>query len=711
MSALLGIFPARGMTDSAVARRMFAAMCERGSESPAVWEQDTILLGVARHGWEFGPDFSGAAGVVTQGDLSVVADASLYYRGDLRRSLAGAGVTPSGDTPSHLIAAAYRAWGADCADRLEGDWAFLVWDRRSRSVFASRDFGGKRPLFYATLGDLLVIASTVKGILAHPACPDELDLTVVAEAAAGLLANSADTGHASVKRLPAGQDLHWSGGTLRLSRNWTPPPIRERPRAKFEEGAAELRHLLEQSVSERLARSGPTSVWLSGGWDSTAIFGAGRAILRDRRIERTLIPVSISYPEGDPGREDELIQKVADRWKSDVRWLRIGDIPFFENPQERAAARGEPLGHAFEMWNRALARESAAAGARIAFDGAGGDQLFGVSEIYFADLFRRGRWRELAREWRGKGLAGSGFRAFFRWAIQPTLPAAGHRLATLMRRGRPLRGYLERLLPDWIDPAFAKRHQLVEREKARTPPPRRGEGYAGYETYYYLSHPFFPRVLGLVAGFALEEGVEDRSPLYDRRIVEFAVARPRHERSRGPETKRLLRAAMQGLLPAEVLAPRRRRTGVTSGYFYRSFAREHAEFVSETLTDPVLEHLGIIDASIARRRMADYIATGDGVLGFQLSMTVQAELWLRARVTTLPARGDRPFAGITTHQEEQMMYTKPTLERFGSFRELTQFGFVGSSDGLMQVGASTVSSGGGCDVDGTLAECRLKSGS
>lgn len=607
-------------------------MGERGAARPSIWHHGNALLGVARYEWEFGSDFSGGAGVVAEGDLAVVADASIYYREDLWRSLKRAGVTASGDTSSHLIAAAYRAWGTGCADRLEGDWAFLVWDQRSRTAFASRDFGGKRPLFYATVGDSLVIASTVAGVLAHPACSHELDLVVVAEAAAGLLANANDTGYASVKRLPGGHDLHWSSGTLCLSRNWMPPPIRARPGKTFEEGAAELRHLLQRAVGERLAAAGPTSVWLSGGWDSTAIFGAGRAVLGEREDDGTLIPVSISYPEGDPGREDDFIQAVADHWGSDIRWLRIGDIPLFENSQERAAARGEPLGHAFETWNRALARESAAAGARIAFNGAGGDQLFGVSEIYLADLFRTGRWRQLRREWRDKGLTGSGSRAFFRWAIQPTLPVAGQRLATLIRRGRPLRGYLERPLPEWIDPAFSQQHRLAEREKARTPSPRHGEGHAAYETYYYLSHPFFPRVFGLVAGFALEEGVEERSPLYDRRIVEFAVARPRHERSRGRETKRLLRAAMRGLLPAEVLAPRSRRTGVTSGYFHRSFAREHAGFLCETLTDPVLEQVGIVDASIARERMEEYVATGDGVLGFQLFMTVQAELWLRARV-------------------------------------------------------------------------------
>ena len=74
--------------------------------------------------------------------------------------------------------------------------------------------------------------------------------------------------------------------------------------------------------------------------------------------------------------------------------------------------------------------------------------------------------------------------------------------------------------------------------------------------------------------FAREEGVEIRSPLYDRRVIEFALTRPREERSSGVETKKLLRASMRGLLPDSILATRTKRTGVTGGYFGRSM-REH----------------------------------------------------------------------------------------------------------------------------------------
>src|SRR6185437_14477071 len=143
------------------------------------------------------------------------------------------------------------------------------------------------------------------------------------------------------------------------------------------------------------------------------------------------------------------------------------------------------------------------------------------------------------------------------------------RAITVMRRGRRPTGYLERRPPSWIRREFANEHHLEERERA-------------FETEWYLSHAYFPRVFGAVAGFALEEGVDLRSPLYDRRVIEFATSRPRWERSTGRETKLLLRRAVRGLVPDVVLAPRAARTGVTSGYFDDSM-RKHFPALSNGL--------------------------------------------------------------------------------------------------------------------------------
>ena len=152
MSVILAVVGdgATTIDDDSVTRAL-AAMRAAPSDRSEIWRGEGAVFAVARQPWEMSPTFSGDALVVTDGALTVVADASIYYRDDLRAALARARVAPTGASASHLILAAYRAWGADCAQRLEGDFAFVIWDgdgahgrRRARSV------GEANAIFFAT---------------------------------------------------------------------------------------------------------------------------------------------------------------------------------------------------------------------------------------------------------------------------------------------------------------------------------------------------------------------------------------------------------------------------------------------------------------------------------------------------------------------------------------------------------------------------------
>ena len=629
MTAILGIFdlqePAPG---DVVAHRMLAAMHVRGGDRRAVARSVGAVLGVARYEWELATGLSGAALVVEDGDVIVAADASLYYVDDLRRALAAAGVTPVGATPSHLIAAAYRAWGDRCVDHLEGDFAFIAWNRSRRQLFSARDFYGSRPLFYATLGSTVVVASSIAGILAHPRCPADFNVTSIAEAAAGLFAEPAETPYRAVRRFPAGHALLMSESrpSAELRRVWTPPTFAGEGRARvgFEDAAAELRELLVRATVERMAPVGPTSISMSGGWDSPSVYGAGElALQRAGKPGDLLRPVSMSFPVGDVGREDELIEAIAAHWRADVRWLDIQDVPFFERPAERAAERDEPFAHAFEHFNRSLARAGQGVGARVMLNGNGGEQLFQVHTIYLSEMLTRGDVAGLLREWRAIG--GGGPREFFKSAVQPILSEEMTDTLARLRGGRRPQVYYEKTLPSWISVDFATRHALEERQRAGEPA-RVLRGAAGHEKYRYLMHAFYPRVESVASEISLSEGIEERAPLFDNRVVQFAATRPRVERRSGMETKRLLREAMRGLLPDHVLAPRARRTGTMADYLSRSLRDSFGPLAKQYLSEPILAELGIVDMRRLRRAMSRLDEQ------VQLFYTLQTELWLRAHV-------------------------------------------------------------------------------
>jgi asparagine synthase (glutamine-hydrolysing) len=579
----------------------------------------------------------GRVSVSAAGSVWAAADAALYYRDDLRARLRDAGVGgPRDDSPAALAVAAYVAWGSGAASRLEGDLALLIWDSSRRRLVASRDFVGRRPLYVASLADGgLAVASEVSSLLALPGCPRTLSPAALAGVAAGLPESPWDTAYSAIRVLPAGRtlvatlDRDGRVESVVTERHWTPPTFESGGGARFDAAAEELHHLLRAAVAERMDDRAPTGVWLSGGWDSTAIYGAGQAELRDSGARGDLRAISMTYPQGDPGREDDLITRVTGFWDAEPHWCDSAPIGLFGDAAGEARSRDLPFAHPYALWTRELAAATDAQGVRVALDGSGGDQLFQLSPVYLADLVRRGRWLAARREWRARDMRGLGWRRFVRYAVLPLLSPGVLRAVTTLRGGRKLHGIRTWPLPPWIRPAFAHAHDLGARAESRLPR-RPGERHGAHETRWFFESSYSPTVLAAQAADARRAGVELRSPLLDARIIAHAARRPREERSDRGETKRLLRAAARGLVPDDVLAPRGSRTGTTTGYYRQRLLAELPELARRVLPISALADLGIVDPEAFAGAIRRSVQGGVQEFDVALFYTIQAELWLRA---------------------------------------------------------------------------------
>lgn len=624
MSAIATVI-GQGVADASV-HALLDASRARGNDVRAVRSTEAAVLGCSRAAWEMGPSADAETLIAEEDGVVVVADATLYYLADLGRALEAAGVTLRGWSAAHYIAAAYRAWGDACVPKLEGDFVFIVWDVRRHRVLLARDPHGSRPLFYTRVHDRLVAGSSLSGVAAHPGVSTALNLAALAEDVASIASVVLDeTAYSSVSRLPAGHMLRWTPGTAPvIERFWSPPFFEQGNGLPFERAAEELRNLLLCAVSERRAETGPTAVWMSGGYDSTAVFAAGKVSGHE------VIPVSVSYPVGDAGREDELILQVAQRWNADVSWVPSGSMAREGDVLSWGRRRDEPVAHAFEPWNRALVAATVARGARVALNGNGGDQFFAVSPVVLADLLAAGDWSTLLRERQALGIRG--LQTLLYWTVVPWLSGWG-RQAVASVRGQAPRHYLEDAVPRWMPAAAVKQTHLLER---RRPPEfrRRGETHGSAESAWYLLGAFGPRIIATACGIALEGGVETRSPLYDRRIIDFAARRPREERLSLGEKKRLLRASMRGLLPDEVLAARPRRTGLPGTWLREQLLALLPPIVASMQRECRLADLGLIEPGVLledwelfTRAPEREARRGGGVFH-----AVAAECWLRARV-------------------------------------------------------------------------------
>jgi asparagine synthetase B (glutamine-hydrolysing) len=323
-------------------------------------------------------------------------------------------------------------------------------------------------------------------------------------------------------------------GRVDVRRHWDPPTIVDRP-ASFDEGAEELRALLTASVDQRLGENGTTALWLSGGWDSSAILACATRVLRERPANRKLVVVSMSYPVGNRGREDEAIRSVADRIGVDVTWVQSDDVPLLPpDPVAEAGERDLPFAHAFEMWSRAMVARSRELGARTVLTGTGGDELFAGTNLYLSDLLRNGAWLELAMEWyRIRGRTLNGFRER---VVHPALASrASHR-----DLANP--GPFEQKVSPLLREDFVRRHRLREREREAAPYGRYPT-LSSTEQLWSVTTPMFPQIRSTLTAAQLRAGVMARTPFLDDRLYRFAMSRPRRERVVARETKRLLRHA------------------------------------------------------------------------------------------------------------------------------------------------------------------------
>jgi asparagine synthase (glutamine-hydrolysing) len=550
----------------------------------------------------------------------VVADATLYYQADLRSRIGSAALRPAELIAQYIAKDAQRA-----LDWLEGDYAFVAWKRDSGEIIAARDFTGKRPLFYAIVPNGLLLASDVPALLADPTVDRSVDLARVAAVAAGLWAHGSATAYRGIHEVPAGSVLRWRpGSSVRITPHWKTPEHLEARRQPLDDAAAELRALLDAAVRERLAQDGRTAVSLSGGWDSTAVYGTAKALGAD------VHGVSVSYPEGDPGREDEFIREVTAFWKTTPDFLDVDEIPLASDWTAEAAVRPLPFAHAYEHWNRTIAARARASGASILLDGVGGDQLFQCGDIFLADLLRGGQWLEALQQVRRPDHSHDWTR-LKTWGVDPLLPR-WWRVRRARRQNRVFtEDYLERLPPRWFRHGFLREHDVLQVER-RNRPLRRASSYVLAEGQAYIEFAFFPRVFALLSGFVADAGLELRSPLLDQRLVRFALQRPWSDRVDGAETKNLLRRAMRGRLPDSVLAPRPHRTGTTNGYFLRRLRADAWPVARTHFSTLRLGELGIVDPHELERAWQHLLQHEDGELAARLFFTFATELWLRSHL-------------------------------------------------------------------------------
>jgi len=465
----------------------------------------------------------------------VILNGEIYNYLELRVELASGGAAFHTSSDTEVLLAAYDRWGVECLPRLNGMFAFALYDPSRRTLLLARDRFGEKPLYYHRAQDgSFLFASEIKALLGYPgvvARPDRQ--SVYRFLRHKLTERDPATFFEGITALPPAHylELGVDGGREVLRPYWSLDASAQDPRPHAELVAA-YRDLLQDSIGIRLRADVPVGSSLSGGIDSSAVVGY---LARGRQLERQHT-FSARFP-GWPLDEGRYIADVTAL--SGARSHEVEPIPDPADLERVVWHQDQPFGSLsiYAQWS--VMRLAQGEGVTVLLDGQGADETLAGYHFYFAALFRylfrTGRWLQLAREMRDFSAAhGPGpFSSLAFYALPAT---AAHRLRSVRKA-------------PGIAASFA-RAQATSMSAQSAPAGFRTDLDQALATT--LSETMLPGLLRYADRNSMAFGREVRLPYLDHRVVELAFSLPWEMKLGRGRTKRVLREAMREYLPESV---------------------------------------------------------------------------------------------------------------------------------------------------------------
>jgi asparagine synthase (glutamine-hydrolysing) len=475
-----------------------------------------------------------------QTGAQVVYNGEIYNYRELRTELAAFGETFRTQSDTEVLLACYRRWGEACLGKLNGMFAFALWDERAQRLFVARDRFGEKPCFHARLPDGgTVVASEMKAILAHPAfVARPHDAHVFAFSKGMTDPRSDETFFHGVRRLmPANAMRVAADGSIEAQwRFWTPDYTAVLD-ASDEKGHADtFRSLLENSVKQRLETSDVrVGACLSGGLDSSVMVGvlSRTTQAREGAFRNT---ISARFDDDPTVSEGTYIDAVLEG--SGLEGSAV--TPTAEGLMEESRClhwhQEEPFLSASIYLEWCVQRRARELGCKVMIDGQGSDELLGGYQGYFPiyqrDLLRRG---ELSELWRNTTL------------FNARMAAEARKYVDSRRRFNASVGM------DWrqlMGSAIYGRDAALP--QAPGVPDGRPDQTFRHQLAYGMLYSSLPVQLHSADRSAMAFGVETRFPFLDHHLVDWATGLPDRLLVRQGWQKYILRRASAGLIPERV---------------------------------------------------------------------------------------------------------------------------------------------------------------
>jgi asparagine synthase (glutamine-hydrolysing) len=616
---MCGIFAALEDVDRQRLDAVSAALAHRGPEAEGRFADGTCTL-LHRRLRIIDLSPAGAQPMAgSGGKVQVVFNGEIYNHHELRRELVACGLTFRSRSDTEAIVRGYEAWGDGVVERLDGMFAFALWDGHRRRLLVARDRVGKKPLFYTLQGGRFLCASTVAAL--HAAgLPAQIDATHLPMYLSYGFVPAPHTLHAEVAQLPPATRLTIAPGEPpRLDTYWRARFGLTTTRDSFATASRRVRELTTAAVARRLESDVPLGAFLSGGIDSTIVVGLmARALGPEQRV-RTF---SIGF-QGDPRYDETHYARLAARAFGTEHTEFTLQPSSFELVETLVRHHDGPFGDSSAIPTfvvSQLTRQHVT----VALTGDGGDELFcGYQRFLAAEAAEHipAPVRRLAARL-GARLPGAASERTMvararRFLDAAALPLADRLAAwnTFFDPRQVLRPELLADLPSLAAPIAWQRRIVDEAQGANVMARVLEHNFRTYLPYDLMVKS---------DRCAMAHALEARAPLLDTALVEYAATLPPAYLRWGRDTKRVFKHAFADLLPPAIRTRGKMGFGVPLGTWFRN---DLGGYLRDHLGDGARLWHWLERARV--RRLLDEHQAGARDHGQKLWALLTLEIWLR----------------------------------------------------------------------------------
>lgn len=484
----------------------------------------------------------------------LVFNGEIYNYQELRVELEKSGYKFNTDSDTEVILNMYLEYGSDCANKLNGIFAFAIWDNDERSLYIARDHMGVKPLYYHLNRGGLTFSSEIKAIFESGNIKPECNIDAVPELFMFRHVAGSRSLFKGISSLLPGHFMVFKDGKIDIQNYWNPLVGNTVFQCSFDEAKHELEKLLIDSVSMQMMSDVPLGTFCSGGVDSSLV-----TAIAAQNSSQKINTFSVGFNEAEYD-ESKYARMVSERYQTNHHELILDDKIFSQNLPDMVYSNDEPLNFANSVMIYALSK-LAKETVTVVLTGEGADELFGGYPRYkiptLVDKIQK--------------LPG-----LLKWLFKVSSSISSD------RRLEKLRRYLDIPLHDTVlyntstieqkifnsywsseeSRKFDYRTQILEKignEKGLL-----------REVSMLDQYTFLVSILNRQDKMSMAASLESRVPILDFRLVEFANSLPENFKQKGTQTKRILKSLAEKYIPKEVIYRRKSGFGVPLSEWFRS---------------------------------------------------------------------------------------------------------------------------------------------